>query len=253
MADKVAIVTGAGQGIGRAIALRLARDGFGIVVNDISADNAETTRAEIEALGGRSVTVVADISDRAQAFMLVESACDQLSRVDVMVANAGVIHMTPLIEESPEQLQRIFSINVFGTLWCWQAAAEVMIRQGTGGRIISASSIAGHQGMPTAGAYSATKHAVVGMTQTAAKEWGPHNILVNSYCPGIVDTDMWNTIGRETGTDKTQALDGWLERIALGRIQTPDDVAGLVSYLASPDSGYLTGQSINVDGGILFQ
>src|SRR3712207_2483563 len=172
-----------------------------------------------------------------------------------MVANAGVAQVKTLLEVTPEDLRRVFDVNVFGVLYCIQAAAERMIAQGGGGKIISASSIAGHSGFDRLGHYSATKFAVRGLTQAAAKELAPHGITVNAYCPGIVDTAMWELIDERLGEaldlGKGEAMAKYSELIALGRVQTPEDVAGFVSYLAGPDSDYMTGQSVMIDGGIV--
>jgi meso-butanediol dehydrogenase/(S,S)-butanediol dehydrogenase/diacetyl reductase len=172
-----------------------------------------------------------------------------------MVANAGIAQVKTLLEVTPEDLQKIFEVNVFGVVYCLQAAAEKMIAQGTGGKIINAASIAGHAGFAYLGHYSATKFAVRALTQSAAKELADKGITVNAYCPGIVGTDMWDLIdeklGAYLGTGKGEALEKYASTIPLGRVQTPDDVAGFVSYLASPDADYMTGQAVMIDGGIV--
>jgi meso-butanediol dehydrogenase/(S,S)-butanediol dehydrogenase/diacetyl reductase len=250
-----AVVTGAGRGIGRAIALRLARDGHAVAVNDVDKATAEAVTAEIQGAGGRAVAAPADVTDRDAVFAMVERAAAELGSVDVMVANAGIAQVKTLLELTPADLQRMFEVNVFGVVYCIQAAAETMIRQGTGGKIISASSVAGHAGYDRLGHYSATKFGVRALTQAAAKELAQHKITVNAYCPGIVDTDMWELIdeklGGYLGLEKGQAMKQYSQRITLGRVQTPDDVAGLVSYLAGPDSDYMTGQAVVIDGGIV--
>ncbi|HEX4361923.1 MAG TPA: acetoin reductase [Pseudonocardia sp.] len=254
-AQRVALVTGGGRGIGRGIALRLARDGLAIAVNDINPDAAATVSKEIVADGGRAVAVPADVTDRDAVFAMVESACAELERLDVMVANAGIALVKTLLEVTPADLEAMFSVNVFGVVYCLQAAAERFIAQGGGGKIINAASIAGHAGFEYLGHYSATKFGVRALTQAAAKELAKHQITVNAYCPGIVGTDMWDLIdemlGSYLGTKKGEALARYSELIALGRVQTPDDVAGFVSYLAGPDSDYMTGQSVVIDGGIV--
>lgn len=251
----VAVVTGAGRGIGRGIALRLAADGHAVAVNDLNKDTAEAVAGEIAEAGGRSIAVPADVTDRAAVFAMVERTAAELGSVDVMVANAGIAQVKTLLEVTPEDLQTIFSVNVFGVVYCLQAAAEQMISQGGGGKIINAASIAGHSGFDYLGHYSATKFAVKALTQAAAKELARNKITVNAYCPGIVGTDMWDLIdeklGAYLGTAKGEALANYSQLIALGRVQTPDDVAGLVSYLASKDSDYMTGQSVVIDGGIV--
>lgn len=251
----VAVVTGAGRGIGRAIALRLSDDGHAVAVNDINKHGAEAVAAEITATGRTAIAVPADVTDRAAVFAMVDRVVGELGSVDVMIANAGIAQVKTLLELTPEDLRTVFDVNVFGVVYCLQAAAERMIAQGNGGKIINAASIAGHSGFDLLGHYSATKFAVRALTQAGAKELAPHGITVNSYCPGIVGTDMWDLIdeqmGARNGKAKGETLAQFSQLIALGRVQTPDDVAGFVSYLAGPDSDYMTGQSVMIDGGIV--
>ena len=216
---------------------------------------AEAVAEEITAAGGRAVAVPADVADRDAVFAMVDRVATELGSVDVMVANAGIAQVKALLEVTPDDLRKIFDVNVFGVVYCLQAAAEKMIAQGTGGKIISAASVAGHSGFSLLGHYSATKFAVRALTQAAAKELAPHKITVNAYCPGIVGTDMWDLIdekmGPYLGNERGETLAQFTKLIALGRVQTPEDVAGFVSYLAGPDSDYMTGQSVMIDGGIV--
>ncbi|MEN3267202.1 acetoin reductase [Pseudonocardia sp.] len=250
-----AIVTGAGRGIGRGIALRLGKDGHAVAVNDIDKAKAEAVAAEITDGGGRALAVPADVTDRAAVFAMVDRVATEFGSVDVMVANAGIAQVKTILELTPDDLQKIFEVNVFGVVYSLQAAAERMIAQGNGGKIINAASIAAHSGFDYLGHYSATKFAVRALTQAAAKELAKHQITVNAYCPGIVGTEMWDLIdeklGAYLGTAKGEALANYSQLIALGRVQTPEDVAGFVSYLAGPDSDYMTGQSVMIDGGIV--
>jgi meso-butanediol dehydrogenase/(S,S)-butanediol dehydrogenase/diacetyl reductase len=250
-----AVVTGAGRGIGRAIALRLARDGHAVAVNDLDKSTAERVADEITGAGGSAIAVPADVTDRDAVFALVDRAARELGSVDVMVANAGIAQVKTLREITRDDLARIFDVNVFGVVWCLQAAAERMIAQGTGGKIINAASIAAHSGFAYLGHYSATKFAVRALTQAAAKELAQHGITVNAYCPGIVGTDMWDLIdekmGPYLGNERGETLAQYSQLITLGRVQTPEDVAAFVSYLAGPDSDYMTGQSVMIDGGIV--
>ncbi|MFT8322126.1 MAG: acetoin reductase [Bacillus sp. (in: firmicutes)] len=252
---KTAIVTGSAQGIGKGIALRLAQDGFNVVISDLNMEAAEETAQEIRALGKGSIAVKADVSKRDEVFNLVEEGVKEFGQLDVFIANAGIAQIKPLLEVTEADLELIYKINVFGVFYGIQAAAEQMKKQG-GGKIINAASMAGHKGLPLLGAYSTTKFAVRGLTQAAAQELGQFGITVNSYCPGIVATPMWDLID-EKMTDymnlkRGEATQKFLDGIALGRTETPDDVAKFVSFLASNDSDYLTGQSILIDGGIQF-
>jgi meso-butanediol dehydrogenase/(S,S)-butanediol dehydrogenase/diacetyl reductase len=250
-----AIVTGGGRGIGRGIALRLASDGHAVAVVDVNKAGAEAVAAEIAEAGGTSTALACDVTDRAAVFTMVDQVAGELGSVDVMVNNAGIAQVKTLLEVTPEDLEAIFAVNVYGVLYGLQAAAERMIEQGTGGKIINASSIAGHSGFDFLGHYSATKFAVRALTQAAAKELAKHRITVNAYCPGIVGTDMWDLIDERmsayNGKAKGETLEQYSQLIALGRVQTPEDVAGFVSYLAGRDADYMTGQAVMIDGGIV--
>jgi meso-butanediol dehydrogenase/(S,S)-butanediol dehydrogenase/diacetyl reductase len=254
---KVAVVTGAGRGIGRAIALRLADDGADVAVNDVRAEGAEAVADESRARGRRSVAVPADVSDRDAVHEMVAKVADDLGRVDVMVSNAGMAQIKPLTEVTAQDLEPLFRLNVFGVVYCLQAAVAQMRKHGGGGKIVNAASIAGHDAFDYLGAYSATKFAVIGITQAAAKELAQFGITVNAYCPGIVGTDMWDVIDQKLsgylGLQKGEALKKYAGGIPLGRVQTPEDVAAFVSYLAGPDSDYMTGQSVMIDGGLVMR
>ncbi|MGH3086716.1 MAG: acetoin reductase [Rubrobacteraceae bacterium] len=256
---RVALVTGAARGIGRGIALRLAEDGLDVAVNDLESMKGELdgVAKEIEAKGVRSAAAAADVSSKDEVDGMVKSVADELGSLDVMVANAGIAQVKPILDVSPEDLDRMMAVNVKGVALCYQAAARQMIEQGNGGKIIGAASIAAHKGFGLLGHYSASKFAVRGLTQAAAQEWAEHGITVNAYCPGIVDTAMWELIdeeiGKLQGAEKGEVMQQFADSlITLGRVQTPEDVASFVSYLASKDSDYMTGQSVMIDGGIIF-
>lgn len=255
--NKVALVTGAGQGIGRGIALRLAKDGAAIMLVDMKAEALEAVAAEVRALGHKAATFVADISDRDQVYAAIAQAERELGGFDIIVNNAGIAQVQPLSDVTPEEVDRIMRINVQGTLWGIQAAAKKFEERKQKGKIINACSIAGHDGFAMLGIYSATKFAVRALTQAAAKEYASRGITVNAYCPGIVGTGMWTEIDQRfaeiTGAPVGETYKKYVEGIALGRAETPDDVASLVSYLAGPDSDYVTGQSILIDGGIVYR
>ncbi len=252
--QRVAVVTGAGRGIGRAIAERLAADGFCVGVNDIGGDEATACVAGIEAGGGRALLVPADVSDRDAVHAMVAAVVEHYGRLDVMVSNAGIVQVDPVMNITETDFDRLFAINVKGVIWCAQAAAAQMIAQGDGGKIINAASIAAFGGDPMVGTYCASKFSVRALTQSMAHEFAAHGITVNAYCPGIVDTDMWQIID-ERGAELTGEPPGsftadWAEKIPLGRLQTPADVANFVSFLASPGADYITGQSLMTNGGI---
>ncbi len=255
---RVAIVTGGARGIGRGIALRLAADGLDVAVADLPAmrEEADAVADEVRAAGRRAAAIDVDVSDAEQVDAMIRRTVDELGRLDVMVANAGVAAVAPLLEVSADDFDWLMSINLRGVFLCYTAAARTMIEQGDGGKIIGAASIAAHKGFSLLGHYSASKFAVRGLTQAAAQEWAEHGITVNAYCPGIVGTKMWELIderlGERMGLEKGEALTRFSELITMGRVETPEDVASFVSYLASGDSDYMTGQSVLIDGGVLF-
>ncbi|MEW2015774.1 acetoin reductase [Rhodococcus sp. NPDC076796] len=251
------LVTGAGQGIGRAIALRLANDGHDIALADLNEDKITSVADEVRGTGSKATTFVADVSDRDQVFAAVEHTHEALGGFDVIVNNAGIAQVAPLDDVRPEDVAKIWAVNVDGVLWGIQAAAAKFKAQGSKGKIINASSIAGHDGFAMLGVYSATKFAVRALTQAAAKEYAAERITVNAYCPGVVGTDMWVTIDKRfaelTGAAEGETYDKFVGGIALGRAQTPEDVAAFVSYLAGPDSDYMTGQAPLIDGGLVYR
>jgi meso-butanediol dehydrogenase / (S,S)-butanediol dehydrogenase / diacetyl reductase len=257
ISGSVAVVTGAAQGIGRAIALRLAGDGADVAVVDLNGDKAAPVADEIRALGRKAASIRADVSNRDQVFAAVAQAQAELGSFDIMVNNAGIVQVEPLLDVTPEQLDAIVGVNLKGVVWGIQAAAATFREHGTKGAIINASSIAGHDGFAMLSAYCATKFAVRALTQSAAKELAADGITVNAYCPGVVDTDMWVTVdsefARHTGAAEGATFEQFVGTIALGRAETPDDVAGFVSYLAGPDGRYMTGQSVLIDGGMVYR
>lgn len=254
---KVILVTGAAQGIGRAIALRLAKEGADIALVDLKEDKLRAVAKEVEALGRKASIFAADVSQRDDVFAAVEHAEKTLGGFDVIINNAGISQVKAISEVRQEDMDRIFRINVDGVMWGIQAATEKFKQLGQKGKVINASSIAGHDGFALLGVYSATKFAVRALTQAAAKEYASAGITVNSYCPGIVGTDMWVEIDERfseiTGAPKGETYKKYVEGIALGRAQTPEDVAALVSFLSSDDADYITGQSILTDGGIVYR
>jgi meso-butanediol dehydrogenase / (S,S)-butanediol dehydrogenase / diacetyl reductase len=254
--QRSALITGAARGIGRAIAQRLAADGLAVSVADLPAAQQEL-RALVNELGGRAaIALTLDVSDAFSVERAVEAHIAHFGGLDVMVANAGIAITAPLVETTAEQWQQTMDVNVKGVFHCYQAAAREMIKQGRGGRLIGAASVASHRGGKWQGAYSASKFAVRGLSQSVAQELAEHQITVNVYSPGVVHTPMWEGIdaemSRRRGTEIGSEMIGMVAGIPLGRLETPNDVAGVVSFLASPDAAYITGQSIVVDGGMWF-
>jgi len=257
--SKTALVTGAARGIGRAIALRLAKDGFNVAVNDVAALSAELDKLqkEIEAIGRKSVAVVADVSKETEVESMMRSVATQLGSLDVVVANAGIAQVKPFLELTVDDWDNMFAVNARGVFLCYREAAKVMIEQGRGGKIIGACSVVGYRPFPLFSHYTASKWSVRGLTQAAAMELAKHKITVNAYCPGIVDTPMWDTIdeslAKYENKQKGEPIKYYSEKlIPLGRTSVPEDVANFVSYLAGKDSDYMTGQSIMIDGGMQF-
>ena len=256
--SRIALVTGAARGIGRGIALRLAADGLDVAVNDVEAnsEDLDSVAEEIRQEGRRTVAITADVSEPDEVEAMVGRVAEELGQLNVMVANAGIAEVKALLDLTPEDWDQIMAINLRGVFLCYQEAARQMIRQGTGGKIIGAASIVAYRPFPLLGHYSVSKWGVRGLTQAAAMEWAEHNITVNAYCPGIVGTDMWDLIdeglAEHEGLQKGEAIEKYSDLIALGRVEEPGDVAAFVSYLASNDSDYMTGQSVMIDGGIQF-
>ena len=251
--NKRAIVTGAGQGIGRGIAVRFAAEGATVGVADISADNARAVAREIEAAGGAATALVMDVRDRTAAEQAIFDFAGPRSELDILVNNAGVIQTGPFLEIDGAYWDYIMDVNCKGTLWCSQAAATAMIKQGRGGRIINLASQAGRRGEANALVYCASKACVISMTQSMALALAAHGITVNALAPGIMDTPMWDDIDRRAtqarGEPIGEAKRRAVSTIPVGRIGRPEDVAGAALFLASDDGEYVTQQCLNVDGG----
>jgi len=256
----VAIVTGASRGIGRAIAIRLAEDGFSVVVNDVDrqAEAIKKTVDEIKEKGLQAHGITADVSNENQVQAMVNETVAKFGALNVMVANAGILETSTLLEMTVEKWDRTYAINTRGVFLCYTIAARQMIKQGTGGKLIAACSISGYRPSGKAPAYCSSKWAVRGLTQTAALELGQYGITVNSYCPGSVKTDMSlvfaERLAKEKGLSDIQEVykNSSHRNNAIQHELFPEDIAGLVSFLAGKDSNRMTGQSIICDGGIYF-
>lgn len=259
--DKVAIVTGAAQGIGKAVALRLAHEGADIVVADINLQKAEQTAQEIR----RALAYHIDLANVSEIQPMVDTVVTEFGRIDILVNVAGVAQTKPFSEITEDDWDRVIGINLKGTVFCIQAVGTQMIKQvpdevkKTGradrsyGKIVNFSSISGRRGRALQLHYAASKAAIISITQSAALAFTPYNINVNAVCPGVITTPMWEQIdrdyGRAFGTGPGEAMKDFIEKIPLKRAGNPEDVAAAVAFLCSPDSDYITGQTLNVDGG----
>ncbi|KAA8915911.1 hypothetical protein TRICI_001925 [Trichomonascus ciferrii] len=254
---KAALVTGSAAGLGKAIAIRLAKDGFNIAIADLHERKAEVTELEeeITRLGGNSVYIPTDVSDKESVRAAIERAYEVLGSLDVVVNNAGICLPEPINTLSVEKFNRMWQVNVLGCLYGIQAAVGLWERIGqSSGKIINASSVGGQTGGAYFGGYCATKFAITALTQSAAKELGPKGITVNAYCPGAFETGGFNQMVKDLHQmgipqSEDQIRNTYTKRSALRRKSSPEDVANVVSFLASSNSDHITGQSIVIDGG----
>jgi meso-butanediol dehydrogenase/(S,S)-butanediol dehydrogenase/diacetyl reductase len=268
--NKVAIVTGCARerGIGRAIAMRLADEGAHVVVADYCRSMAEYPDAKfgqmeelegvasaIRKLGRRSLAVKVDVTDEHEVAQMAESAMKEFGRVDILCSNAGGgVGGGPVIQQTLDSWNRTVGINLTGAFLCAKHVAPKIIAGGRGGRIINTASIAGKRGGPMMAAYSAAKHGVIGLTRSLALELGAFNITVNAVCPGFVETQLFegliNMVGSTRNLNREQVLKTFVSQVPMGRMQTGEDVANVVAFLASEDGGYMTGQALNICGGV---
>jgi NAD(P)-dependent dehydrogenase (short-subunit alcohol dehydrogenase family) len=247
---KVAIVTGGARGIGRAIALRYAKEGAKVAIADLLADETEALARE---LGDAGMAVRLDVTDQASIDAMVAGVGERFGGIDILVNNAALFDLGPILEISRESYRKIFAVNVEGLLFTLQAVARRMVEQGRGGKIINMASQAGRRGEALVAVYCASKAAVISLTQSAGLGLIEHGINVNGIAPGVVDTPMWNEVdalfakyeGRPLGEKKR--LVG--EAVPFGRMGRPEDHVGAAVFLASADSDYIVAQTLNVDGG----
>ena len=242
---RVAIVTGSGRGIGRAVALRLAANGADIVINDIDLGDmapAEAVAAEVRALGRRSLVAAADVSNSEEVAGMVEKVVGELGKVDILVNNAGITRDQLIMRMTDDDWDKVLGINLKGVFVCTRAVLRPMIKQ-RWGRIVNIASIVGLIGNAGQANYSAAKAGIIGLTKTTAKEAASRGITANAVAPGFIDTPMTQQLSDQ----RREELAG---QVLLGCLGTPEDVAGAVAFLVSEDARYITGQVVTVDGGI---
>jgi 3-oxoacyl-[acyl-carrier protein] reductase len=242
---RVAIVTGAGQGIGRAVAERLAADGAAVAVADLNAETADEVVRSIASAGGRAIAARTDVTDPVDAERLAADAVAQLGRIDILVNNAGILRSTRAAEVTPEEWHLVLDANLTGSFLCARAAYPALRASGHG-RIVNVASMAGRATSTLGGVhYTTAKAGVLGLTRHLAREWARDGITVNAISPGIVDTPMVR------GSTDPERMTQVLASIPLGRLAEPAEIAALIAFLASDDAAYITGANVDIHGGEL--
>jgi meso-butanediol dehydrogenase/(S,S)-butanediol dehydrogenase/diacetyl reductase len=252
---KTIVITGASRGIGASLAQRFAREGGAVVVS-ANEPACEKVAADIVAQGGRAIAKLADVVRKQDVVALYDAAEQAFGRVDISVQNAGVITIARIEAMTEREWDKVMEVNTKGVFLCCQEAIARMRKHGQGGRLINTASGQARQGFVFTPHYAASKFGVVGITQSLAKEVAKEAITVNAFCPGIIETDMWAyndaAWGKLLGDYKPgELMAEWVRGIPMGRAGKGEDVAGLVAFLASDDAAYITGQTINVDGGLI--
>jgi NAD(P)-dependent dehydrogenase (short-subunit alcohol dehydrogenase family) len=242
--SKVVLVTGAGRGIGQAIAIAFAKEGARVAVNDINPDSCATTMNAVHSIGGEAIACHADVCNKLAVQTMLIDIEDHWGRIDVLINNAGVEPHQPILTTDEWDWDRTLDVNLKGAFICSQSVGRMMVKQG-GGAIVNIASIAGRAaGLRDRAAYVASKTGLIGFTKECAREFAAHHIRVNAVCPGVIITAMTSHLRQNEAQ-----LKKWLEDIPLGRLGEPDDVTGLVLFLCSDAARYITGQAIHVDGG----
>jgi sorbitol-6-phosphate 2-dehydrogenase len=253
LSRRVALVTGAGQGIGRGIALSLAREGADVAVNDISLETAQSTAQEISSLGRRSLAIPADVSQSEEVSRMMGRAVDELGAIHILINNAGVCFPAFITDLTETMWDRTMLVNLKSTFLCSQAVVPTMIEQKYG-KIVNVSSKSGKQGGLWLSAYCASKFGIIGFTQSLALELAPYGINVNAICPGTVYTPLWDSVleeayARKLNMDVDKVRDYYNSKVPLGREVTLEEIGNVVVFLCSDESSYMTGQAINITGG----
>lgn len=255
MDNKVAIVTGGSRGIGAAIVKQLIEDGFKIAIGERDNNFAQEFIASFPEK--QIISFKTDVSNRDDVFNLVKQTVEHFGHLDVMINNAGISKEYPLLEMTSEEYDQLINVNQKGVLYGIQAAGKQFLKQKSSGKIINASSIGGYRVQPNHGGYASTKFAVRALTQAAARELGPYGITTNCYCPGYTMTPMMEKIVanlcKQLNVTKEQLFKSKGAEVALGRPAQPEDIANVVSFLASPKSDYINGQALIVDGGVVYK
>ncbi len=246
--NKVAIITGARRGMGKADALALAKAGAKVVVSDISQEDCQKVVSQIKKTGGQAMAIKCDVSNKEEVNAMMKETVKKWKKIDILVNNAGILQFKPFLQITEEDWQKILDVNLKGYFLCAQAAAREMVKQKSG-VIINIASIASGQvgvGFPTLSHYSASKGAIIAFTETIAAELAPFNIRVNAIAPGAIDTPMVKDIKSDP-----KSMKGVLARIPMQRMGKPEEIASTVLFLASDGASYMTGSTVFVDGGYL--
>lgn len=247
---KSVLISGAGSGLGRAMALAFAREGAKLLIADLRPEGLAATENELRAEGSAVVALVADVAEETTASRLVAATLEAYGRLDIAINNAGIIHpMAKLAQIETAMMRRILDVNLMGVFLAMKAQIPVMEGQGAG-VILNVASAAGVSGAPLLGAYAAAKHAVVGMTKTAAAESARKGVRINALCPASTDTPMVSEIISAMGRDPKEARDRIVMATPMARLATPEEIVAGALYLCAPENGFMTGHSLVIDGGL---
>ena len=243
-----AIVTGGGRGIGRAIALALARQGCHVAILDLIEENAQSVKKEVEALGRRALALRVDLTQQSQVEQAVAKVLAEFGQIDILVNNAGWDKLEPFLESQPETWEKIIAINLKSVLYTAKAILPHMVSRGSG-KVVSIGSDAGRGGSTGEAVYAATKGAIIAFSKSLAREMARYKINVNVVCPGVTETPLLQEV-RDTSEKAHKIVDAITRAIPLGRVGAPEDIANAVAFLASPAADYITGQTLSVSGGL---